>query len=273
MKLRAAFAVLFVLLLSSPMIAQGPAMLAPMQQASAAQTTGPQSDLSPRQMLEMRADILMARKLFPDAIALYQKVSASEPRNAVLLNKIGIAYQQEGRSDRAEHYYKLAIKADKKYASALNNLGTVEYEKQKYRKAIRYYKQAIAQGSDLGTVYSNLGYAYFGDKKYADAMDSCLKALAADPAVFSHRSGFGTVIQQRSVADKGLFYFVVAKTYAAAGDAEHCARFLKMARDEGYKEMDAVKTDPAFKKVIDDPRVQEALVPVPSMADGSRSRP
>jgi tetratricopeptide (TPR) repeat protein len=270
MNLRAASFALFVLFLSAPAFAQAPAPPTKAPQTPETQVPTDTSKLSPRQMKELRADILMARKLFPDAIALYEEIASAEPKNAVLLNKIGIAYQQLGRPDRAEHYYKRAVKADKKYANALNNLGTIQYGKQNYGKAIRYYKKALEGGTDVATIYSNLGYAYFGEKHYPEAMQAFQQALAVDPEIFSKRGGFGTIVQQRSVSDTGLFYFLVAKTYALAGDAEHCAHYLKMARDEKYKDISTVKTDPAFKKVIEDPHVLEVLTIPPSMAEGSR---
>lgn len=232
------------------------------KQPAAAQkgSTTPAADtISPRESEELRADILMAKKMYPDAIVVYQNLLVKEPKDTGLLNKIGIAYQQEGEANRAERYYKQAVKADRTNASALNNLGTVEYGKRKYRKAIRLYKQALKYRTDMATLDSNLGYAYFSEKKYNDAMSEFQKALALDPDIFAHHGNFGTVVQQRSVEDYARFYFMVAKAYALAGDVEQCAHYLKMSRDEGYKDIESVRKDPAFSKVLNDPRIEEVL--------------
>jgi tetratricopeptide (TPR) repeat protein len=229
------------------------------QQTSTAPVTDATGANAPEQNAELRADILMARKMYPDAIAIYQTLLIKEPKNAVMLNKVGIAYQQEGDANRAERFYKQSVKADRANASALNNLGTIQYGKKKYRKAIRLYKQALDYRSDMPTLYSNLGYAYFAEKKFDDAMSVFQKALALDPEIFAHHGGFGTVVQQRSVEDYPKFYFLVAKAYALAGNVEQCAHYLKMARDEGYKDLDSVRKDPAFSKVLDDPRIEEVL--------------
>ena len=235
-------------------------------------STGPSQN--PREIAELRGDILMAQKLFPEAIAMYLKLLKDDPHNSMLLNKVGVAYQQEGLAEKAAHYYKDAVKADKKNASALNNLGSIEYGKNKYRRAIRYYKEALAARSDMAVVYSNLGYAYFGDKKYPEAMNSFERALVLDPNVFERRGGAGAVVQQRSITDPGLFYFFVAKTFALSGDAEQAAHYLKMARDEGYKNVASAQQDPDFKKVLSDPRVQEILQnPTSSVADGAKPSP
>jgi tetratricopeptide (TPR) repeat protein len=232
--------------------------------------------MTPRQVAEMRADVLDARKMYREAIAAYQQILAEYPKDAALLNKIGVAYQQEGLSNQAAHCYRRAIKADSKFAAAVNNLGTIEYEHKHYRKAIRSYKRAMdlhPEKDMMATLYSNLGYAYFADKDYNDAMNSFRTAMSLDPTIFEHKGGYGTVLQQRSMTDPGLFYFFVAKSYALASDAEHCAHFLKMSRDEGYKEFTAAQTDPAFANVVKDPRVQEIFLPDQSMTETPKPSP
>jgi tetratricopeptide (TPR) repeat protein len=232
----------------------------------------PLSSMSPREAAEMRADILMARKEYFQAAASYLQILLNEPKNAELLNKVGVAFQQLGDLDRSEKFYKRAMHADKKFASAANNCGTVEYEKKHYSKAISMYNKALDLRSDLPTVYSNLGYAYFEDKQFPQAMDSFQKALALDPTIFDRRGLGGTVVLQRTATDPGLFYFFVAKTYAQAGDAERAAHYLKLARDDGYSGFLSAQTDPAFAKVIKDPALQEVLHEPPSYAGTTKKQ-
>jgi tetratricopeptide (TPR) repeat protein len=270
----ALFAVSFSLLVTPVVHAQN-LVTSSMQQTNPIPVTNiaasaPAPEMSPRQLLELRGDIFVARKMFLDAIHAYEQVLSQEPKNAVVLNKIGVAYQQLGNYPHAERYYKRAVKADKTFSTSLNNLGTIQYDHQNYRKAARYYKQAIQLRPEIATYFSNLGYAYFGDKRYSDAMDAFRQATSLDPNIFEHKGGSGAVIQQRSMADPGMFYFMVAKTYALAGDAEHCAHFLTIARDEGYKELEAAQKDPSFAKVIKDPRVQ-AVFQLNDVADAPRS--
>jgi tetratricopeptide (TPR) repeat protein len=232
----------------------------------------PLSSMSPREAAEMRADILMARKEYFQAAASYLQILLNEPKNAELLNKVGVAFQQLGDLDRSEKFYKRAMHADKKFASAANNCGTVEYEKKHYSKAISMYNKALDLRSDLPTVYSNLGYAYFEDKQFPQAMDSFQKALALDPTIVDRRGLGGTVVLQRTATDPGLFYFFVAKTYAQAGDAERAAHYLKLARDDGYSGFLSAQTDPAFAKVIKDPALQEVLHEPPSYAGTTKKQ-
>lgn len=241
----------------------GPATL---RQVSAAQPTS-QPAMTPRQLEELRADILMARKLYADAIKSYERLAKQEPKNASLLNKLGVAYQVSGDDGRAERTYKQAIKADKTYASAYNNVGTVEYSHHKYSHAIAWYDKTLALRPDMATVYCNLGYAYFSDKKYPEAMDAFEHAIHIDPQIMSEHGDNGSVIQQRGTTDPGLFYFFVARAYAQLGNPERCAHYLKMARDEGYQQFVSAKTDSSFSKVIADPQVQAVFAPVPQLAN------
>jgi len=220
--------------------------------------------MTPQEVALTRGDIQMARKEYSQAVAEYRIALQGDPKDALLLNKMGIAYQQLGDAANAERSYKKAMKADKKFSSAVNNLGTLEYQRQRYGRAIKYYKEALKRDEQTAAVYSNLGYAYYGNKQYPEAMTAFGKALALDPEVFTKKGGVGAVLQQRTAPDPGMFNFLLAKFYAKSGDAEHAAHYLKLSRDYGYKEFRSAEKDPEFASVIKDPRVQEVLQVTPS---------
>ena len=222
------------------------------------------------QSAELHGDVLMARKEFAQAVDAYHLVLVQNPKDALVLNKAGVAYQQLGDLRLSARFYKKAMNADKNFASPINNLGSVEYEKKHYGKSISLYKRAAVLKVDLSVIYSNLGYAYFANKQYPEATESFGKALALDPTIFEHKSGFGSIIQQRTTTDPGLFYFFVAQSFARAGDAERAAHYLKLARDDGYPRFRSAETDPAFARVIKDPRVQEVLQVVPQYMDDAK---
>lgn len=233
--------------------------------------TETQSPLTPRQKAEVRAQILMARKDYAEAVKAYDALLKDDPKNARMLNQMGIAYQQLGNLSEAEHSYKKALHADQNFVSATNNLGALEYSKKRYRKAIKYYQKALTMpGGDQAVIYSNLGFAYYGNLEYAPAMAAFSKALAIDPDVFARKGGAGATIQQRTAPDPGLLFFLVAKSYAKTGDAERAAHYLKVARDDGYKDFVSAKTDPDFARVIKDRRVQEVFDIQPAFSNDEK---
>lgn len=241
----------------------------PAQQASAQQTEQTKTAVqvepppvarTPFQQEELRADLLMARKEYADAASVYEKLLAQQPRNAAILNKLGISYHQQARLDLAKKYYERAMKADRNFANAYNNLAMVYYQRKKYKKAVELCLDALRVDPQMSVGYSNLGYSYFHLKKYDEAMDAFRHALSLDPEIFERTSKGGSLLQDRTVmGDRGLFNFFLAKSFAARGDAAQCARYLKRAIDEGYKNVLSARTDVSFKPVLKDPTVRELL--------------
>ncbi len=200
---------------------------------------------------EQLADLYMARKDYREAAQVYKRLTDQNPQNPVYLRQ-------------ALKYYERASKADPSYADAQNNIGTIWYQRKKYGKAIKAYQKAISIRGDVAVLHSNLAYAYFADKKYENAIVSFRQALALDPQLFEHNgSRTGSLLQDRSVEDRGRFYFLLAKSFAEAGNLERCLIYLRKAKDEGYKELSAVRTDPSFAAVVKDPAIQEVLAPKP----------
>jgi tetratricopeptide (TPR) repeat protein len=232
------------------------------QPASPAQSSAivVRPDLTDEQM----ADLYMARKEYREASQLYKRLAEENPRNAVYLNKLGISLHQQAALGPALKYYERAVKVDPAYADAENNIGTIYYQRKKYGKAIKAYQKAIAIRNDMPILYSNLAYAYFEDKKYELAIGSFRQALALDPQLFERNSSRnGSILQDRTVGDRGKFYFLLAKSYAEAGNLDRCLIYLRKAKDEGYKELAAIKADPSFAAVMNSPAVQEILASRP----------
>jgi len=226
----------------------------------AASTGAP--DTSTQLTAEQLADLLMARKEFRQAALAYRKLIEEFPKSAPINNKLGIALHKEYDLNGALRSYERAVKLDPTYADAQNNIGVIWYDKKKFGRAIRAYQKAIKMRADLAVSYSNLGYAYFADKKYEQAISSFHQALKLDPAVMDHNTGrAGSTVQDRSVDDRAKFYFLLAKSFATAGNFDRSMIYLRKAKDEGYKSMKDVQTDPAFSAMMNLPEMQEVLAP------------
>jgi tetratricopeptide (TPR) repeat protein len=238
-----------------------------------AQQSAP-APLSPKQMQEERAKVQMAEKRYEAAIQSYQDLLKADPKNAVFMNMIGIAYLDLSNYDQAKKYFARSSKADKKYASAVNNLGMVYYHQKNFRGAIREYQKAAVIDPNQAGTHSNLGFAYYNTNKFPEAAAEFQKALELDPSIFERNDRAGAMVQDRSVTNHGLFFFMMAKVYAQKRDAAHCAEYLRKSLDEGYKDVGKAATDPAFKVVINDPVVQDVLLRiVPAEQKGSATHP
>ncbi|MBV8731579.1 MAG: tetratricopeptide repeat protein [Acidobacteriia bacterium] len=195
--------------------------------------------------LEERGDILMARKMYREAIDTFQ---SDKNKNAVLYNKIGIAYHQLQQLDNAKKFYEQAVKLKRDYAEALNNIGTVYYAKKSYRRAIGYYRRAL-RISDSASIYSNLGTAYFARKQYIEATKAYQEALDRDPDVFEHRSNYGTLLQDRNVEERARFHYELAKMYAQKGRNELALQYVRKCLEEGFKDKKKLAEDPEFQSL------------------------
>ena len=234
--------------------------------AGAAQTSQPASGARPAATLtpEMRGDIFMARKMYREAIDIYQ---ASSSRNPVLWNKTGIAYNQlPNQLDQARKAYQHAIKLKPDYAEAINNLGTVYYSTKSYRRAISYYQKAIALAPEdprSASFYLNLGVAFFARKQYEQCAEANQMALKLDPEVFERRGNFGTTLENRDVGERAKYHYFMAKMYAKAGRNDLAPQYLRKALEEGFKEKDKLKKDPEFAGMRDTPEFKELLASEP----------
>jgi tetratricopeptide (TPR) repeat protein len=233
------------------------------QGQSTASTTAPQQERMDQ------ASLFMVKKQYAEAAEIYQQLLKENPKDASLWNRLGIAYQHLGEPDNnylreALKAYEKASKLNKDDAPIWNNMGTVYFGQKKYSKAIRFYQKALDLDQTNATFFSNIGMAYLDTKKFDLAMTAFHNALALDPEVFTHTGTTGTVLQDRTISDHGLFYFVIAKSFATEGNAERCVFYLKKSRDEGYADLAKAKDDPGFSRVINDPSFRD-IVGLPAL--------
>ena len=209
---------------------------------------------------ELRGDIMMARKMYLDAIDFYKPQANN---NAVLANKTGIAYHQMGDLNNAKKYYERSIKLDKRYAEAINNLGTVYYARKSYANAIKQYEKALELAPDSPSFLTNLGTAYFARKKYDEALRYYTRAVALDPLIFDRRGSNGLQVQERTVEERAKFHYTLAKTFAKAGLLDQALQNIRFALEYGFKEREKFKSEPEFAPLQSNADFQQLLATEP----------
>ena len=192
-----------------------------------------------------RADSMLARKFFEDAVIEYQKALAVTPRDYVIHNKLGIAYHQLLNLEMARKQYQRARKLNPKYHEAWNNLGTVHYSMKKYKRAVKAYKRALQINPESATTHHNLGAAYFAMKKYEDGFSAYAEAFRLDPAILDRISTRGTIIRTAEV-NQGIQNFYFAKLFVTNGQPEKALAYLLKALETGFSDYEKITKDPAF---------------------------
>ena len=259
---RIVFACLFLLVTADRSAAQ---TLAPPKSTAAATSTGKLNDqsgqavTSDQQTFEQRADLYMVRKYFQEAADTYNKALLTQPKNAAIYNKLGIAYHQMLSYDAAKKSYRQAIRLNPRFAQAINNLAAVEYAQKHYKAAIQTYLKALKLTPRDAVIYSNLGTAYFALDRFDYAVTCYRYALSLDPAVFQRAGRLGTIVHQRDEKNAAAFNFYMAKTYAELHDVDNTLLYLRKAWEEGFKEMRKAMEDKVFAFLAPEPKFAELL--------------
>jgi Flp pilus assembly protein TadD len=205
-----------------------------------------------------RADSMMARKMYDDAIVEYSKAIAIDKFDASSVNKLGLAYHQSLKIKEAEINYREAVKLNPYYVEAYNNLGTIEFLKKNYDRALDQYRKALKLRPQSSTILHNVGACLFAMQRFDEGMEVYRQALRIDPQLFEHLSGFGTLIQTTSHNDS-MQNFYMAKMFAGAGDKDRAISMLYKAFEDGFKDVDKIKKDPVFADLADDERFQRLM--------------
>ena len=206
----------------------------------------PAKDMNEASLHENRGDSLFARKMYEEAIVEYKEAVAIDPYNASSLNRLGLVYHQTQDFNQAERYYREALKQNPYFVEVLNNIGTIEYGRKRYDRALTEYRRALNIHPESATILLNMGACLFDMKRYDEATKATQHALEIDPKVLERAvSGFGTLIQTSRRSDPMVAYYF-ARIYAARGDKDAAISYLNRALDEGFKEFDKIKAEPAF---------------------------
>jgi tetratricopeptide (TPR) repeat protein len=208
---------------------------------------------------ESRGDILMARKMYREAIDAFRE---GRPGNAVLQNKIGIAYHQLLQLDKARKSYEEALKLKPDYVEAMNNMGTIYYARKSYRRAITWYGRALKlapEDARSAPIYMNMGTAYFGRKKYEETTKNYEHALSLDPDVFERHGNFGVMLEERTVEERAKYHLYLAKLYAKDGRNELAIQYLRKALEEGLKDKKKLDQEPEFAKLRETPEYKQLM--------------
>jgi tetratricopeptide (TPR) repeat protein len=207
---------------------------------------------------EERADIYMARKSYEDAVDYYYRaLKEADFANAIVWNKLGIAYQQLQNYHASRKAYNQALRQQKNYAEPLNNIGTTYFMQDKYGKSVKYYLRALKLNPNSPSYHMNLGTSFYHMKKYNESVEEYRTALSLDPNVFGQRSVFGTTIEARGADAE--YYFYLGKVFASLGRAEEAVHSLRRALEDGFKDRKRILSDPDFKKISQNPAYVELM--------------
>jgi tetratricopeptide (TPR) repeat protein len=106
--------------------------------------------------------------------------------------------------------------------------------------------------------------AHFARKDYDKAVAAFQQALVLDPHVLERRSNTpGYSAQLPAPEDRATFSFVLAKMYSKQGDLDRALQNLRMAIEDGYKDVSKVYEESEFEPLRKDPRFAALMAAQP----------
>lgn len=225
---------------------------------SPAQTPGPstpQHPAFPPLTPEATGDILMARGQYEAAIDAYRRA----PLDAVVWNKIGVAWDHLSAVTVAKADYERALALRPDYPDALNNLGSAWFEQKNYRKALDCYLRAASLNPRSATIQANLGTTYFALGRFTEGAAAYRTAFTLDPSVLDfdvpHLDESKTSRRIRARRD-----YCLAEIFASERLYNRTLDSLRHAVAEGFHNWKRLMHDSAFAQFRLTPEFAQLMI-------------
>ena len=126
------------------------------------------------------ANQLLEQKQYPEALAKYEELLATEPTLYQINYNIGIAQREMGELDKAAASFQKILDQEANNTSALIAIGDVLVLKGKLDEAVTYFEKAIVQTTDE-VIPFNVAEIYFNQGNTAKALEYYQTAATRKP--------------------------------------------------------------------------------------------
>jgi Flp pilus assembly protein TadD/dipeptidyl aminopeptidase/acylaminoacyl peptidase len=127
---------------------------------------------------------------YPGAVRAYERGLAVEPDNVELLNSLGFALFQQGKSKEAVVALEKALAADPKHWKAHNNMALAAIDLGEFEVAEAHYRESLAI-KPQPAIYNDLGFALERQGLTEEATEAYRKAIKLDPKSASAHYNLG----------------------------------------------------------------------------------
>jgi tetratricopeptide (TPR) repeat protein len=147
-----------------------------------------------------------------DAEEAYRKAVSTNPNAADAYYNFGVLCFERGRGGEAKAAFRRAVELQANHAGALHNLGFILEGEGRWEQAANLYRRAVGANPDYPLAYFHLGRIYANQKKYALAIEAFGKSLAPESE------------------STPAYLYALAATHARAGNPARAAELMRTAR-------------------------------------------
>ena len=130
---------------------------------------------------------------YPGAVRAYERGLAVEPNNVELLNSLGFALFQQGKSKEAVVALEKALAVDPKHWKAHNNLALAAIDIGELEEAEAHYRESLAI-KPQPAIYNDLGFVLERQGLTEEAVEAYRKAIKLDPESASAHYNLGSYL-------------------------------------------------------------------------------
>ncbi len=146
---------------------------------------------------------------YPGAVRIYRRGLEVEPENVELLNALGFALFQQGKSDEAVVSLEQALAVDPKHAKAHNNMALASIDIGELELAEAHYRESLAI-EPQPAIYNDLGFVLERQGMADEAVENYRKALELDPESASAHFNLGASLTREGEFETAEGHFRAA---------------------------------------------------------------
>ena len=191
---------------------------------------------------------------YAGAVRAYQRGLAVAPENVELLNSLGFALFQQGKSREAVAAYEKALAANPKHWKAHNNMALASIDLGELEDAEAHYRESLAI-EPQPAIYNDLGFVLERQGMTEEAAELYRKSLELDPeSASAHFNLAGSLARRGEFAEaERHFRAALAKKPSAQAYTGLGSVLWRQGRvDEAIANLhDAIETDPKHPAAYD----------------------
>jgi len=150
---------------------------------------------------------VMRNRDYRSDLAIWEAAVNDWPINARAYNNVGLALDDQGRSDEAGEYVRQAIRLAPRYATAHSNLGMILAKQGKPDDAIEHIKKALEIQPNLAQAHNNMGLVLQGQGKLDQAQCHFQRALEIRPAYAEAHNNLGLLYSESSRLNEAIYHY------------------------------------------------------------------